>query len=219
VHEFCDFVLAEWISNVETIACDMNADFGRAFLKRYPHLSVVYDCFHIVKNFNEKVICKVKRTSRQGLRTKATSRPRALKHSTYILMSCADTRKRKERDARASKVVSRGSALFGKEEATQRGGSRQRYKDLISQNELLAVCDIVDEMLAQAYSCTDADAMRAAMERIVDTCRCTKDRHFARVARLVEGHMDGIVAHVHHHISSGRVEGTNQMIKTLRRAG
>jgi len=31
--------------------------------------------------------------------------------------------------------------------------------------------------------------------------------------------MDGIVAHAHHHISSGRVEGTNWMIKTLRRAG
>jgi transposase len=74
-------------------------------------------------------------------------------------------------------------------------------------------------MLAQAYSCTDADAIRAAIERIVDTCRGTKDRHFARVACLVESHMEGIVAHARHQISSGKVEGTNQMIKTLRRAG
>ncbi|MFC2648183.1 MAG: transposase, partial [Coriobacteriaceae bacterium] len=128
-----------------------------------------------------------------------------LKHSTYILKSCADTRKRKERDACAGKVVSRGSALFGKQEALQKGGARKRYKDLISQNELLAACDIVDEMLAQAYSCTDVDAIRATMERIVDMCRGTKDRHFARVARLVEIHMEGIVAHVRHHISNGRV--------------
>ncbi|WP_256436884.1 transposase [Atopobium sp. oral taxon 416] len=94
----------------------------------------------------------------------------------------------------------------------QKGGARKCYEELISQNELLATCDIVDEMLAQAYSCTDADAM----ERIVDTCRGTKDRHFAR---LVESHMDGIIAHARHHISSGRVEVTNCMIKTLRRAG
>jgi transposase len=140
----------------------------------------------------------------------------SLKHLKYILMSCADTRKRKGRYARAGKVVSRGSALFGKQEVMQKGGARKRYEGLISQNELLATCDIVDEMLAQAYSYTDADEMRAAMERIVDTCRGTKDRHFAR---LVESHMDGIVAHARHHISSGRVEGTNQMIKTLRRAG
>ena len=31
--------------------------------------------------------------------------------------------------------------------------------------------------------------------------------------------MEGIVAHARHHISSGRVEDTNQMIKTLRRVG
>ncbi|RRF97849.1 MAG: ISL3 family transposase, partial [Coriobacteriaceae bacterium] len=76
-----------------------------------------------------------------------------------------------------------------------------------------------DEMLARAYGYRQEKHMRAAMERIVDTCRGTKDRHFAWVACLVEGHMEGIAAHACHHISSGRVEGTNQMIKTLRRAG
>ncbi|QUC02766.1 transposase [Atopobium sp. oral taxon 416] len=68
MHEFCDFVLAEWMSHVEAIACDMNADFECAFLKRHPHLSVVYDCFHIVKNFNEKVICKVRKDKQARLR-------------------------------------------------------------------------------------------------------------------------------------------------------
>ncbi|MFC2648026.1 MAG: hypothetical protein ACFNZW_08815 [Coriobacteriaceae bacterium] len=71
----------------------------------------------------------------------------SLKHSTYILKSSADTRERKERYARAGKVVSRGSALFGKQEALQKGGARKRCEDLISQNELPFACDIVDEML------------------------------------------------------------------------
>ena len=113
-------------------------------------------------------------------------------------------------------MVLRGSALFGKQEALQKGGARKRYKELISQNELPFACDIVDEMPFEAYLCTQEQDMCAAMERIVDMCRGTKDRHFAR---LVESHMDGIVAHACHHISSGKVEGTNQMIKTLRRAG
>jgi transposase len=207
-------------TSLKAIACDMNADFGRAFLKRFPHLDIVYDCFHLIKNFNEKVICKVRKDKQARLKEEGDSEAaRALKHSTYILMSCADTRERKERYAHADKVVSRGSALFGKQEALQKGGTRKRCEDLISQNELPFACDIVDEMLTQTYSCTDVDAIRAAMERIVDTCRCTKDRHFARVARLVESHMEGIVAHARHQISSGKVEGTNQMIKTLRRAG
>ena len=158
--------------------------------------------------------------SRQGLRDDGDSEAaRSLKRSTYILKSCADTRKRKERDARAGKVVSRGSALFGKQEVLQKGGARERYKELISQNELLAACDIAGEMLSRAYGYRQEKRMRDAMERVVEVCRGTKDRHFGWFARLVESHMDGIVAHARHHVSSGKVEGTNQMIKTLRRAG
>jgi transposase len=56
------------------------------------------------------------------------------------------------------------------------------------------------------------------MEDVV-VCRDTGDRHFEWFARLVEGHMEGIVAHVRHQISSGKVEGTNGMNKQLHRAG
>ena len=205
---------------MEAIACDMNADFERAFLKRSPHLDIVYEYFHIVKNFNEKVICKVRKNKQARLKDEGDSEAtHTLKHLKYILISCAETRKRKERDARAGKVVLRGSALFGKQEALQKGGARKRYKELISQNELPFACDIADEMLSRAYGYRQQKRMRDAMEQIVEVCRGTGDRHFEWFARLVEGHMDGIVAHARHHISSGRVEGTNQMIKTLRRAG
>ena len=54
--------------HVEAIACDMNVDFECAFLKRHPHLSVVYDRFHLVKNFNEKVICKVRKDEQARLK-------------------------------------------------------------------------------------------------------------------------------------------------------
>ncbi|QUC04101.1 transposase [Atopobium sp. oral taxon 416] len=66
-------MLAEWMSNVETIACDMNADFECAFLKRFLHLDIVYDCFHIVKNFNEKVICKVRKDKQARLKEQGPS--------------------------------------------------------------------------------------------------------------------------------------------------
>jgi transposase len=205
VHDFCDFVGSEWMSHVEAIACDMNADFERAFLKRHPHLDIVYEYFHLIKNFNEKVICKVRKDGRQGLRRGETARLQGPSSAPHTSLSPVRTPAR-GRTGMPSLVL-------------QKGGARKRYEELISQNELLAACDIVDEMLTQAYSCTDADAIRAAMERIVDTCRCTKDRHFEWFARLVEGHREGIVAHMRHHISSGRVESTNCMIKTLRRAG
>ena len=74
-------------------------------------------------------------------------------------------------------------------------------------------------MLAKAYSYRQEKRMRDCMEEVVAVCRGTGDRHFEWFARLVEGHMDCIVAHARHRISSGRVEGTNNTIRSLRRAG
>ena len=50
----------EWMSHVKAVACDMNSDFEEAFKEMCPHIKIVYDHFHIVKNFNEKVINKVR---------------------------------------------------------------------------------------------------------------------------------------------------------------
>ena len=220
VYDFCDFVGEGWMSRVVAVACDMNADFERAFLERHPHLAVVYDHFHLVKNFNEKVISEVRKDEQRRLADVGEKEAaKALKGSKYILETKAETRRERDRDARAGKVVSRGSELFNKPEATQRGGNRARYEELIAQNELLAACDIVKEMLAKAYSYRQEKRMRDCMEEIVAVCRGTGNRHFEWFARLVEGHMDGIVAHARHRISSGKVEGTNNTIKSLRRAG
>jgi transposase len=51
------------------------------------------------------------------------------------------------------------------------------------------------------------------------TCKATENKHFIWFAKLLEEHMKGIISHARVHISSGKVEGTNQMIKTLRRKG
>ncbi|QUC04983.1 transposase [Atopobium sp. oral taxon 416] len=159
VLDFCDFVLAEWMSHVEAIACDMNADFECAFLKRFSHLDIVYDRFHIVKNFNEKVICKVRKDEQARLKEEGDAEAtRSLKHSTYILMSCANTRKRKERDARAGKVVSRGSALLGKKEVAQKGGNRKVKSEF--------VCKIAAAFPAYAFAmCARSEPGSAARRR------------------------------------------------------
>ena len=44
------------MSKVIAVACDMNSDFEEAFKEECPHLKIVYDYFHIMKNLNEKVI-------------------------------------------------------------------------------------------------------------------------------------------------------------------
>ena len=74
-------------------------------------------------------------------------------------------------------------------------------------------------MLDKAYRHSYTACMRDMMEEVVEVCRGTDDEHSRWFANLVGSHMGGIIAHAKRKIGSGRVEGTNTMIKTLRRAG
>lgn len=216
----CDFVGDEWMGGVVGVACDMNATYEVAFEGRHPHLVVACDHLRLIKNLNDKVISGARRDERKRLGEGGDEdAAKALKGSRYVLMTKKTTRGDHDGDARAGKVTSRGNGLLGRPETKASGGQGARHKALIGRNELLSACDIVREMLDKAYRYPYTACMRDMMEEIVEVCRGTDDRHSRWFANLVGSHMEGIIAHAKRKIGSGRVEGTNTMIKTLRRAG
>ena len=79
--------------------------------------------------------------------------------------------------------------------------------------------DLVEEQLNKAYKANTERGMKIHSSRIIRTCKATKNKHFMWFAKLLKNHMKGSISHARGHISSGKVEGTNQMIKTLRRKG
>ena len=56
VYDFIDHVGMSWMEGVEAVACDLNSDFQEAFEERCEWIQPVFDHFHIVKNFNDKVV-------------------------------------------------------------------------------------------------------------------------------------------------------------------
>lgn len=126
----------------------MNSDFEEAFLEKCPHLKVVYDHFHIVKNCNDKVVSEVRKDEQRRLIEEGDiAAAEALKGSKYILTSKRATLLTKDNDAEKGKVISRGSELFKKQEAKQKGAQYQRYMELIAQNRLLMNLDWVKTYL------------------------------------------------------------------------
>jgi transposase len=220
VYDFMEFVGDDWMRHVKAISCDMNSDYEEAFKEKYPEVAVVYDHFHIVKNFNDKVVSEIRKDEQKRLI--AEGRPEAaaaLKGSKYILMTNKETRKQKEKDARENKVVSRGAELFRKPEKVQKAGIEETYQELLKDNELLLTMDIVKELVDKAYKSETERGMKIYINRAIRTCRSTENKHFEWFANLLENHLDGIISHAAMKISSGKVEGTNNMIKTLRRKG
>ena len=94
-----------------------------------------------------------------------------------------------------------------------------KYQALLKENKLLFTLDLVKEKLTSAYESTDEYTMAEQIEEIIDLCRATENSHFIWFARLLENHITGIIAHATFPISSGKIEGINNKIKTLRRQG
>lgn len=101
VYDFIEHVGSEWMDGVEAVACDMNSDFQEAFEERCPHIQPVFDYFHIVKNFNEKVISAVRKDEQKRLSEEGNEEAaKALKRTRYILTSKRSTLQSKDESAR-----------------------------------------------------------------------------------------------------------------------
>jgi transposase len=220
VYDFIDFVGLDWMSHVKAVASDMNSDFEEAFLDKCPHIAIVYDYFHIKKNFNDKVIAEVRKDEQKRLITEGrTEEAAALKRTKFILTSSRETLKQKDKDAKEGKLVSKAGTLFNKPEIKAKGGKLAKYKELIKENELLATVDIVKEMLNDAYQAKKKKVMRKRIDKIIEVCRSTENKHFEWFANLLENHLEGILNHAKYHIGTSKLEGINNMIKTVRRTG
>ena len=217
VYDFIDFVGKDWMAGVEAVACDMNSDFQEAFEERCPDIQIVYDHFHIIKNFNEKVVSEIRKDEQRRLLEEGDKEgAKALKGSKYILTSKRSTLQKKDQEASEGKIIQKGNELFGVPEIKQPGGNEARYDELLKQNQLLFTVDLVREMLSRAFQ-KDVDTdMANDLDAIIDTCRATRNTHFQWFARLIENHYEGIMAHASLQIASGKIEGLNNKIKVIR---
>ena len=220
VYGFIDHVGLEWMDGVEAVACDMNSDFQEAFDERCPHIQPVFDYFHIVKNFNEKVVSAVRKDEQKRLLEEGQSEAAArLKKTKYILTSSRQTLQRKDEEAAEGKVIAGGGTLFPQPEVVRKAGYMERYEALLRENKLFFTLDLIKEKLTTAYALTDEIEMSQEISEIMDLCEASGNTHLIWFRRLLESHFEGIIAHATYRISTGKLEGINNKIKTLRRQG
>ena len=218
VYDFIDHVGLEWMDSVEAVACDMNSDFQEAFEEKCPWIQPVFDYFHIVKNFNDKVVSEVRKDEQRRLYEEGLmEEARALKKTRYILMSSRSTLQAKDAQARTGEPISRSGSIFPKEEYVRKEGYEARYDELLSQNKLLFTLDLIKERLSLSYTRTDEARMADDITWIMDTCSASGNNHLQWFGILLGNHFEGIIAHATYKISSGKMEGINNKIKVLRR--
>lgn len=222
VYDFISHVGMDWMQGVVAVACDMNSDFQEAFEEKCPHIQIVFDHFHIIQNFNKKVISEVRRDEQARLREEGNvEAAKQLKGSRYILTSKRSTLRHKDEQAAEGNPIRRGNELFKTPDVMMKSGHEVRYDELLAQNRLLFTCDLIKEKLDFAYTCTDPDRMGSEIAEIVWICLRENgdNKHLAWFGRLLMNHHKGIVGITKHRISTGKMEGFNNKIKTIRRQG
>jgi transposase len=78
-------------------------------------------------------------------------------------------------------------------------------------------CDFLKEALKRAFSTFTREEMKDELEWIIQICMESEDKYLARFANLINNHMDGILSYTEYHLTSGKIEGINNKIKTIRR--
>ena len=220
IYDFIDHVGMDWMEGVEAVACDMNSDFQEAFEDTCDWIQPVFDYFHIVKNFNDKVVSEIRKDEQRRLYEEGNiDAAQALKKTRYILTSNRSTLRKKDKEAAEGKILRKGSNLFKTEDVIRKGGHEARYDELLLENKLLFTVDLIKEKLADAYRMSDEARMAEKIIDIMDVCEAAGNRHLLWFRKLLDEHFSGIIAHATYRISAGKIEGINQKIKTLRRHG
>ena len=180
---------------------------------------MVFDYFHIRKNFNDKVVAAVRKDEQRRLLAEGrTEDAKKLKRTKYILSSNRSTLKEKDEASLKDRDAELEDRIFsGGKVKEVKGGNMDLYESLLKENGLILMTDVVKEKLSHAYTLDDECRMSSEITEVIDICNDTGDKHFMWFARLLENHYEGIIAHATYRISSGKVEGTNNLIKTLRR--
>lgn len=217
VYDFIDHVGLEWMKGVIAIACDMNSDFAKAFKEKCPHLKTVYDHFHIVKNFNDKVISEVRKDEQRRLVDEGQEEAaKSFKKSRYILMSSRETLRKRDAEAATGGQYRKGSDLFKTDSVPLKGKREEHYDRLIAENKLLFTADVVKDMLDSAYRCTDEGSMSRIISDVIYLCWETENPHFIWFGNLLENHFDGIITYARLGLSSGAIEGFNRRTGVIR---
>ena len=218
VYDFINHVGLEWMSNVKAIACDMNSDFEEAFKEKCQHLKIVYDYFHIVKYLNEKVISEIRKDEQNKLIELGDEEAaRKLKRTKFILFSSEETLKKKDQEVKDGKVISKGNDLFNKSEVVRKGNYYDRYLKLVNGNELFLIVELIKDTLYEAYHTDNEEEMIRLIFDIIELCEAYENKYLKKFGNLLYNHFNGIISHATYKISSGKIEGINNKIKTLRR--
>ena len=96
-------------------------------------------------------------------------------------------------------------------------GNEARLNGLLSVNRELSIAYILREQFQVAYDVDDAEVMKQGLKDWIRIARQSKVPGILKFCNTVESHLNGISNHAKFNISTGKLEGTNNLAKVIKR--
>lgn len=235
--EFFHAVGWKFMNQVVAVSMDMNASYAKAFREYFPKIKIVYDGFHIIKNYNDMVLTETRRAEQRllddriekalekgdkALVKELRQEKQFLKGSRYLILSNLKTLQLKDASACAhnralfERYEKHGLKLpIGKHYLYAR--NIERLNEVLSSNEKLQTCYTLGEMLKASLYCRDRKVFVEGFRRWIAMAKSTGYEELLKFSELIRRHWQGILARTEYLISNGPLEGTNLLIKNIRR--
>jgi transposase len=176
-------------ATVEAVATDMSPAYIQAVRENLGNAVHVFDHFHVVKRFNEKLS-----DFRRELYREATARmdKEVLKGTRWLL-------------------------LKNPENLDPERNERERLEEALRMNQPLATVYYLKEDLRQIWEQPDKETATRVLEDWIRRAEASCIKVLQRFAGTLAMHRTGILAYYDCRISTGPLEGTNNKIKTMQR--
>ncbi len=175
-------------AKIEAVAIDMSAAYRDAVSTFLPKATIVFDHFHVVTLFNRK-LTELRRTA---YRQATAAHKEVLKGSRWLL-------------------------LKNPENLDEHRDEKRRLQEALKLNQTLATAYYLKEDLRQFWHQPGKRFATVFLDGWIKRAKASGIRILKTMAKTLTRHREGIVAYYDVPLSSGRMEGTNNKIKTMRR--
>jgi transposase len=176
-------------AKIEAVAMDMSPAYREAVSTSLPRAKIVFDRFHVMKLFNEKLS-----DLRRALYREATDvmRRKVLKGTRWLLLKAS-------------------------ENLDEEKDERKKLEEALALNKSLATAYYLKEDLRQFWEQPGKRFGTLFLDGWIKRAEASGIKVLQQMARTLAAHRSGLLAYHDVMITSGPMEGTNNKIKTMKR--
>jgi len=185
---FFELMTPEERRGIEAVAMDMWKPYAKAVRVYLPRARIIYDLFHVMANYNQHVLD-------------------AVRIATY----------RKVRNGEERKVIKGTRFLLYKNDRNLTEAERPRLEAVLEMNREIATAYVLKDALRDIWQQRSPWQARRALANWCALAVESRLTPLVRFAAQLRRHKRGIIAHATYPIDTGRLEGTNNRIKVIKR--